>query len=132
VLIYDYFNQLRGQPIKPVKVIVEKHPDGYIAYPLGVKGVVVGQGDTYEKAMADIGSAIIFPYRDFWARDGGDCRFRNVGCVLRTTMRSGAALTIVIPKLELGNERTIHTKGVSPANHLHPGRNFPSRFSGCL
>ena len=44
----------------PIKVIVEKHPDGYIAYPLGLKGVVVGQGDTYEKAMADVKSAIIF------------------------------------------------------------------------
>lgn len=31
------------------KIIVEKHPDGYVAYPLGLKGVVVGQGDTYEK-----------------------------------------------------------------------------------
>jgi predicted RNase H-like HicB family nuclease len=40
------------------KIIVEKHPDGYIAYPLGLKGVVVGQGDTYEEAMADIRSAI--------------------------------------------------------------------------
>jgi predicted RNase H-like HicB family nuclease len=46
--------------MKPVKVIVEKHPDGYIAYPLGLKGVVIGQGDTYEAAMADVRSAIIF------------------------------------------------------------------------
>lgn len=28
------------------KIIVEKHPDGYVAYPLGLKGVVVEQGDT--------------------------------------------------------------------------------------
>ena len=27
-----------------VKIIVEKHRDGYVAYPLGLKGVVVGQG----------------------------------------------------------------------------------------
>jgi len=27
-----------------LKIIVEKHPDGYIAYPLGLKGVVVGDG----------------------------------------------------------------------------------------
>ena len=25
------------------KVIVEKHPDVYVAYPLGLKGVVVGE-----------------------------------------------------------------------------------------
>jgi len=40
------------------KVIVEKHPDGYVAYPLGIKGVVVGQGDTYEQALSDLKSAI--------------------------------------------------------------------------
>jgi len=41
-------------------VIVEKHPDGYVAYPLGLKGVVVGEGDTYEEALADVKSAIQF------------------------------------------------------------------------
>ena len=51
--------------MKPIKFIVEKHPDGYIAYPLGLKGVVVGQGDTYEKAMADIRSAISFHIETF-------------------------------------------------------------------
>ncbi len=30
-----------------VKLIVEKHSDGYVAYPLGLKGVVVGEGETY-------------------------------------------------------------------------------------
>jgi predicted RNase H-like HicB family nuclease len=45
---------------KSFKIIVEKHPDGYVAYPLGLKGVVVGQGDTYEEAMADVKSAIRF------------------------------------------------------------------------
>jgi predicted RNase H-like HicB family nuclease len=43
---------------RSIKVIVEKHPDGYVAYPLGVKGAVVGEGDTYEEAMADVKSAI--------------------------------------------------------------------------
>jgi predicted DNA-binding antitoxin AbrB/MazE fold protein len=38
--------------VKPIKILVEKHPDGYVAYPLGVKGVVVGQGDTYEEALS--------------------------------------------------------------------------------
>lgn len=42
------------------KVIVEQHPDGYVAYPLGLKGVVVGQGETYEEALADVQSAIRF------------------------------------------------------------------------
>jgi hypothetical protein len=39
--------------MKRIKVIVEKHPDGYVAYPLGLKGVVVGESDTYEGALAD-------------------------------------------------------------------------------
>jgi len=32
--------------MKQFKVIVEKHPDGYVAYPLGFKGIIVGEGDT--------------------------------------------------------------------------------------
>jgi len=43
--------------MKQFKIIVEKHPDSYVAYPLGIKGVVVGQGDTYEEALSDIESA---------------------------------------------------------------------------
>jgi len=44
--------------ISRVKVVIERTEDGYVAYPLGVKGVVVGQGDTYEEALADVRSAI--------------------------------------------------------------------------
>lgn len=51
--------------MKQYKIIVEKHPDGYVAYPLGVKGVVVGQGDTYEEALADVKSAIRFHIETF-------------------------------------------------------------------
>lgn len=43
-----------------IKIIVEKHPDGYVAYPLGFKGVVVGEGDSYEEALNDVKSAIRF------------------------------------------------------------------------
>jgi predicted RNase H-like HicB family nuclease len=46
--------------MKRYKIIVEKHADGYVAYPLGLKGVVVGQGDTYEEVLADVRSAIRF------------------------------------------------------------------------
>ena len=51
--------------MKQIKVIVEKHPDGYVAYPLGLKGVVVGEGDTYEEALADVKSAIQFHVETF-------------------------------------------------------------------
>ncbi len=46
--------------MKQYKIIVEKHPDGYVAYPLAFKGVVVGEGDTYEEALSDVTSAIRF------------------------------------------------------------------------
>lgn len=34
--------------VRSVKIIVEKHPKGYVVYPIGLKGIVVGEGDTYE------------------------------------------------------------------------------------
>jgi predicted RNase H-like HicB family nuclease len=48
-----------------LKIIVEKHTDVYVAYPLGLKGVVVGQGDTYEEALSDVKSAIRFHIETF-------------------------------------------------------------------
>jgi predicted RNase H-like HicB family nuclease len=48
-----------------MKVVIERHPDGYVAYPLGLKGVVVGEGDTYEAALADVTSAIRFHIETF-------------------------------------------------------------------
>jgi predicted RNase H-like HicB family nuclease len=51
--------------MKHIKIVVEKHPDVYVAYPLGLKGVVVGQGDTYDAALADVKSAIQFHLETF-------------------------------------------------------------------
>ena len=51
--------------MRQFKIIVEKHPDGYVAYPLGFKGVVVGEGDTYEDALSDVKSAISFHIESF-------------------------------------------------------------------
>ena len=51
--------------MRQIKIIVEKNPDGYVAYPLGLKGVVVGQGDTYEEALSDVKSAIRFHMETF-------------------------------------------------------------------
>jgi predicted RNase H-like HicB family nuclease len=51
-----------------MKIVIEKHPDGYVAYPLGLKGVVVGQGDTYDQALADVKSAIRFHIDTFGNR----------------------------------------------------------------
>ena len=51
--------------MKQIKIIVEKHPDGYVSYPLGLKGIVVGQGDTYEEALSNVKSAIRFHIETF-------------------------------------------------------------------
>ena len=51
--------------MRQIKIIVEQHPDGYVAYPLGLKGVVVGEGDTYDEALADVTSAIRFHIETF-------------------------------------------------------------------
>ncbi len=47
------------------KIVVEKHPDGYVAYPLGFKGVIVGEGNSYEEALSDVKSAIRFHIESF-------------------------------------------------------------------
>ena len=53
--------------MRRLKIIVEEHPDGFVAYPLGVKGVVVGQGDSSEEALADVESAIRYHLERFGA-----------------------------------------------------------------
>ena len=51
--------------MRRLKVVVEKHPEGYVAYPLGLNGAVVGEGDTYDEALADVRSAIGFHIETF-------------------------------------------------------------------
>jgi predicted RNase H-like HicB family nuclease len=53
--------------MKNIKTIIEKHSDGYIAYPLGLKGVIVAQGDSYEEVLQNIKSAIHFHIETFGA-----------------------------------------------------------------
>lgn len=53
--------------MKTLKIVVEQHDDGFVAYPLGMKGVVVGQGDSYAAALADCQSAIKFHVETFGA-----------------------------------------------------------------
>jgi predicted RNase H-like HicB family nuclease len=56
-----------GRMTKDVKLIVEQHPDGFVAYPVGLRGVIVGQGDTRAEAIADVTSAIAFHVETFGA-----------------------------------------------------------------
>ena len=54
--------------MKQIKIIVEKHEDGYVAYPLGLKGIVVAEGDTYEQALTEVKTAIQF-HLDTFGKD---------------------------------------------------------------
>lgn len=47
-----------GVRTKIIKIVVEQHPDTFIAYPLSVDGAVVGQGDTAEEAFKQCVSAL--------------------------------------------------------------------------
>ena len=51
--------------MRQFKIVVEKHPDAYVAYPLSFKGVIVGEGETYEAALEDVKSAIQFHIETF-------------------------------------------------------------------
>ncbi len=51
--------------LRRIKIVIEKHNDGYVAYPVGLKGIVVGEGDTAEEALADVRSAIAFHIETF-------------------------------------------------------------------
>jgi hypothetical protein len=48
-----------------LKLIVEKHADGYVSYPIGQKGIIVGEGDSYEQALENVKSAIRFHVETF-------------------------------------------------------------------
>lgn len=60
----ETFKQIRID-MHRVKIIIEEHPDGYVAYSKGLQGLVVGEGDTAEAALADIKSAIRFHKESF-------------------------------------------------------------------
>src|SRR5438105_2517064 len=71
----------RRSPSGRLKIIVEKHADGYVAYPLGLKGVVGGEGDTYDGAMADVKSAIRFHTTAFGKKAGVAAHAQGGVCI---------------------------------------------------
>jgi len=55
---------------KRIKLVIERTEDGYIAYPLGLKGVVVAQGDSYDEALREVQSAVRFHVETFGSEVG--------------------------------------------------------------
>jgi len=47
------------------KIVVQRSEEGYVAHPLGLKGVVVSDGDTFEEALDNVRSAIAFHIETF-------------------------------------------------------------------
>jgi len=58
--------------VSSIEIVVEKHDDGDLAYPIRMRGVVVGEGDSYDEALADVRSAIQFHIETF----GSDAFFQ--------------------------------------------------------
>ena len=43
---------------KIIQIVIERHSDTYLAYPLGVNGAVVGEGDSADEALENVKSAL--------------------------------------------------------------------------
>ena len=56
---------------RKVKIVLEHHNASWVAYPIGMKGIVVGQGNTADEALEDVRSAIRFHLETF-GRDAID------------------------------------------------------------
>ncbi|MCR4316492.1 MAG: type II toxin-antitoxin system HicB family antitoxin [Planctomycetes bacterium] len=55
-----------------LKIVIEKHDDCFVGYPIGVDAAIVGQGDTYDDALENVRSAIRFHIETF-----GDIAFKD-------------------------------------------------------
>jgi predicted RNase H-like HicB family nuclease len=52
--------------MKNVKIVIERHEDGFVGYPLGfTRGAIVGEGETYAETLKDTESAIKFFIRHY-------------------------------------------------------------------
>jgi predicted RNase H-like HicB family nuclease len=47
------------------KILVQKNPDGYTAYPVGLKGIAAGHGETFEDALKSVKSEIVYHAETF-------------------------------------------------------------------
>ncbi len=47
------------------KIVMEQTDEGYVAYPIGLEGVVLGDGDTFKQTLDNVESAIDFHLTTF-------------------------------------------------------------------
>jgi len=50
---------------KRFKIIVQRTPEGYVAYPIGLRGVVVSDGEPFEEVLVNVKQAIAFHIETF-------------------------------------------------------------------
>ena len=51
--------------MKIINIIIEKHQERYVAYPSGLSGVLLSEGNTYQEALEIIKSTIKFHLETF-------------------------------------------------------------------
>ena len=56
---------MNDEMLRRVKIVIERHPEGYVGFAIGLNGAVVGQGETFEEALADTRSAVRFHIETF-------------------------------------------------------------------
>lgn len=49
------------------EIVIESFEDGFVAYVRGVDGIVIGEGNTFGEALADVLSALQFHMETFGA-----------------------------------------------------------------
>ncbi len=50
---------------KRFKIIVQRTSEGYVAYPIGLRGAVVSDGETFEEVLVNVKQAIAFHIETF-------------------------------------------------------------------
>ncbi|MFU8890878.1 MAG: type II toxin-antitoxin system HicB family antitoxin [Anaerosomatales bacterium] len=58
--------------LQPIRIVIEQHSDGFVAYPLGMTGAVVGEGPDAQSALSDVRSAIRFHVETFGPKALGE------------------------------------------------------------
>ena len=46
--------------LRDVKIIIEKHSDGYVVYPLGLKGAVIGPATLMKRHLPTLNRPFVF------------------------------------------------------------------------
>lgn len=77
---------------KRISIVIEKHSDGYIGYPLGIKGAVVGQGDTYEEAL-ECAKSLVSEYLEVFGNEVVEEELAEEATIVETDIPANAQVS---------------------------------------